>query len=1217
VLRHKYPQGIDDEAIIAVIISGVLEGLVHIHGQNQAHREIQSSNILFAPDGRVLLSDVGFSSSLDMYGPQKSLSIDTACYKAPEVLEASEREVVFEAADLWSLGIVALELAFGKPPYFSSQPAKLIALLKNHPSPSLDTPEYETKGLRFDGKTFSNNFKQFVELCLHKDPSKRPSAKTLLTHAFMKVIPSEESARNALLAKKLLAGLPSLGERYRQYTSRSDNGKTSTTSSLTISNAKKEHLDLVDCPRPRRIFVFTPQGHATSLEINPKWKNMGSLCAAASAFFTEPKLNLVPATQGFAHAYFYPSMADVDDLDDLRENDHIVVVPTKLENGQLLNGLGGGGRARSSSHSGIPVSISPRGGMSTSEWSNIVPIVEPSYHPSTRTFEQHTTLETERFCMNQLESAIEAHQERIRTNHIADIFRHIESFAIMQDRASLAIFSMEKSASRGNFSSSSPSLPPFELRPTTPRGGIVLPTPVRAHAISNSTSSLPNSSIPRSVSSLSRSMTSLSPAITPPGVFVESSPASGEPAPSSSSMSDSAAEIPILLASSSSQQQQQQQQHHRHAFEWERSENEIRVLRGTHILTDKWEERDKSKRERSRLLSADEERLAKKMEKRQSKVKVAPQRGIIAALGTMPRTRPDTPSRPMASSLENAFDSPDEIVMDSNGKVLGMTLDRLIQRLTSDSFPAVALAKSFLLTYRLYMSPTDLVNALESRWDADGPPPPETGTKMTPQQMQQTHLTPSRLRLLTLTKQWAFKHGAEDFENGQVRNAFFSFAAKMERCGIINLMKEIENGLFKKRGSVVETPAEMEIEEPPKNPLAYLPPFGGELFDFHPLELARQITILEKNYLDCFIPQELLNLAWTKKNKDTLAPNVLAMIRFSNFLVDWMCTEILKPTDPLERAMVINRFIYVGQYCMELNNFNGTVEVLSALRRSSIYRLRRSWNYLSDRAWNVFEQMELLFEPDANYKNYRAVLEKVLPPCIPYVGRLLSDILFLEEKEPTLLASGSSSGEMVNLVKMDAMANILKFLTEQQNHDYRLSSVEIIISYLYSREVFNEKQAYNISLDLEKKPTEAQRRLYELSPSALVLEDSASRNDVFVMFRGYLESKSDANILMFYKQVYDWTSIVKTESDQSKRVRELAGLIFDAFVGDRSEQHISFAKDALLQATIQEIEWKVKEDTAALPHALFKPLLDSIIPVLQYHFAQFKRELPAAPYTLA
>lgn len=70
--------------------------------------------------------------------------------------------------------------------------------------------------------------------------------------------------------------------------------------------------------------------------------------------------------------------------------------------------------------------------------------------------------------------------------------------------------------------------------------------------------------------------------------------------------------------------------------------------------------------------------------------------------------------------------------------------------------------------------------------------------------------------------------------------------------------------------------------------------------------------------------------------------------------------------------MVLNRFIYVGHYCMELNNFNGAVEVLSALRRSSIYRLRRSWNYLSDRAWNVFEQMELLFEPDANYKNYRA-----------------------------------------------------------------------------------------------------------------------------------------------------------------------------------------------------------------------------------------------------
>jgi hypothetical protein len=667
--------------------------------------------------------------------------------------------------------------------------------------------------------------------------------------------------------------------------------------------------------------------------------------------------------------------------------------------------------------------------------------------------------------------------------------------------------------------------------------------------------------------------------------------------------SDSLGEVPAVSLNNASgtQHPSTNQQQQRHAYEWERSENEIRALAAAHVTIDKWEERDKLKRERSRHLTVDEERLAKKMEKRQSKVKVTPQR-TVAALSTMPSRRPDSPSRSNASSLENQFAGPDEIVMDASGKVIGLTIDRLIQRLTSDSFPAVALAKSFLQTYRLYLSSYDLVSLLEARWDADGPPPPAPGAKLTPQQAQQ-QLSGARLRLLTLIKQWAFKH-SDDFKDPMAKSAFFTFAAKMEHCGVSNIVKELEGAMFRARGSIPAL-VEKDMEEV-QRPLSYTPPLGGELIDFHPLELARQITLLEKGYLDAIQPHELMNVAWTKKTKEVLAPNVMTMIRFSNFLVDWMCTEILKPTDPFERAVVINRFIYVGHYCMELNNFNASVEVLSALRRSSVYRLKRSWNLLSDRAWNVFEQMELLFEPDANYKNYRSVVEKVSPPVIPYVGRLLSDILFLEEKEPNML----NTSDMVNMVKLEGLGGLLRFVTDSQHHDYRFAPVEVIISYLYSQEVLNEKQAYSISLEREKKSVEAPKRPSEPSPSALVLEDCATRAEILTQFKTYLDSRCDSELINFFKQTAEWVTIVKEESDQSKRVRDLALLIFDAHIADRSDQQIPFAKDAFNLATIQEIEWKIKEESMPLPATLFKPLVDSVLPVLRYHFNHFKRALP-------
>lgn len=235
-------------------------------------------------------------------------------------------------------------------------------------------------------------------------------------------------------------------------------------------------------------------------------------------------------------------------------------------------------------------------------------------------------------------------------------------------------------------------------------------------------------------------------------------------------------------------------------------------------------------------------------------------------------------------------------------------------------------------------------------------------------------------------------------------------------------------------------------------------------------------------------------------------------------------------------------------------------------------------------------------------------------PGIPYVGRILSDILFLEEKEPTMVGP---NGDMVNLIKLEAMGGILKFVQDMRHSDYQLIHVDIITHYLYTREVYNEKHAYAISLDREKKVNDAAKKPMEMSPSAIVLEDAVARNEVFALFRAYLEGKANAQLLMFYKQVHDWTCIVRQEgSDQSKRARELASLIFEAFVSDRSEQQIAFAKDSFIMASLQEIEWKVKDDSSPLPPALFKPLTDTITPVLQYHFDLFKRSLPPAGYTL-
>jgi len=119
---------------------------------------------------------------------------------APEVLDPEEYKGYDKKADIWSLGITAIELAQGVPPYAREAPMKVIMLVLSRPSPQLPS----------DGK-FSKNFYDFISACLTKDPHKRPTAQQLLQHKFLTQRRDAQYITEALLTK-----LPPIGARYRQ-----------------------------------------------------------------------------------------------------------------------------------------------------------------------------------------------------------------------------------------------------------------------------------------------------------------------------------------------------------------------------------------------------------------------------------------------------------------------------------------------------------------------------------------------------------------------------------------------------------------------------------------------------------------------------------------------------------------------------------------------------------------------------------------------------------------------------------------------------------------------------------------------------------------------------------------------------------------------------------------------------------------------------------------
>jgi len=181
-----------NEKMIAHVCKETLDGLQYIHSLHRIHRDIKSDNILLGGGGEVKLADFGYAAQLTQQKSKRNTIVGTPYWMAPELIRGQEYD---QKVDIWSLGIMAMEMAEGEPPYMDFPPLRALFLITTKGIPPLKEQE-----------KWSQPFQDFVAKCLNKEVDQRQSASEMLKHPFLKTASKpEEFVPIVDQAKKLKA----------------------------------------------------------------------------------------------------------------------------------------------------------------------------------------------------------------------------------------------------------------------------------------------------------------------------------------------------------------------------------------------------------------------------------------------------------------------------------------------------------------------------------------------------------------------------------------------------------------------------------------------------------------------------------------------------------------------------------------------------------------------------------------------------------------------------------------------------------------------------------------------------------------------------------------------------------------------------------------------------------------------------------------------------
>uniref|UniRef100_A0A8U8CBK8 Uncharacterized protein n=1 Tax=Geospiza parvula TaxID=87175 RepID=A0A8U8CBK8_GEOPR len=229
------------------------------------------------------------------------------------------------------------------------------------------------------------------------------------------------------------------------------------------------------------------------------------------------------------------------------------------------------------------------------------------------------------------------------------------------------------------------------------------------------------------------------------------------------------------------------------------------------------------------------------------------------------------------------------------------------------------------------------------------------------------------------------------------------------------------------------------------------------------MELAEQITLLDHVVFRSIPYEEFLGQGWMKMDKNERTPYIMKTSQHFNDMSNLVASQIMSYADVPSRASAIEKWVAVADICRCLHNYNGVLEITSALNRSAIYRLKKTWAKVSKQTKALMDKLQKTVSSEGRFKNLREMLKNCNPPAVPYLGMYLTDLAFIEEGTPNFTEEG-----LVNFSKMRMISHIIREIRQFQQTSYRIEHQQKVTHYLLDKTlIIDEDTLYELSLKIE------------------------------------------------------------------------------------------------------------------------------------------------------